>query len=127
MKNKEIINRIQENIIGPQIVMIADRKGNILDCNIGDSIGKIVELNELSYIAKMISIRSEIADYRTLLRGLEMDVSIFADVYALTELVDKDRILIIVIPKIINLLEAINLISNVNIFKEIETELESGR
>jgi len=124
--NKEIISKIQENFSGPQIVMITDTNGNIIDCNIANSIGELVELSELSYIAKMISLRAEVAGYHHLLGGLEVDVSIFKDVFALTSILDKFRILITVVPKTVNLLEAINSLTKFKV-KKLKTELNFDR
>lgn len=128
-ENKGIINKIQENIATPSIAMITDGRGNILDCNIANSIGKIVELCELTYIAKTISLRLEVTSVHHILGGLELDVNIFKDVFAISTLFDKNRILIIVVPKTINLIETINFVSEITkaTVKKIKSELESAR
>ncbi len=128
-ENKNIINRIQEKVVCPSIVMITDERGNILDCNIANSIGKIVELSELTYIAKTISLSLEITSLHHILGGLELDVRIFKDVFAMTTLFDKERVLIVVVPKTINLVETINSVSEITKInvEEIKAKLESER
>ncbi len=128
-ENKDIIKRIQEKIDCPSIVMITNGRGDILDCNIADSIGKIVELCELTYIATTIALSLEVTSLHRILGGLELDVRIFKDVFTLTTLFDKEHVLIIVVPKTINLVQTINSVSKVTKVKieKINAQLELER
>ena len=128
-ENKDMIKRIQEKIDCPSIVMITNGRGDILDCNIADSIAEIVELCELTYIATTIALSLEVTSLHHILGGLELDVRIFKDVFALTTLFDKEHVLIIVVPKTINLVQTINSVSKVTKVKveKIEAQLELER
>jgi len=115
-KAQEILNRVQQNISSPKLAMVVDKDGKILECIITDGIGKIVDLTELTYIAKMIAIRYDVAGYHTILNGLQMDVSVFKHVFALSILMKDDNLLIVIVPKTVDVYDIIHTGEDINNF-----------
>ena len=115
-KAQEILNRVQQNISFPKLAMIVDKEGKILECIITDGIGKIIDLTELTYIARMVAIRYDVAGYHTMLNGLQMDVSVFKHVFALSILMKDDNLLIVIVPKTVNVYDLIHTGEGVNNF-----------
>lgn len=111
---QEIINQVQQIISSPKITIVADKEGEVLEMTVNGQMRKIVDLAELTYIAKVISMRYEVAGYHTLLDGLQMDIGIFKNVFALSTMIDDDKTLIVIVPKTTDLFELIHVGENVN-------------
>jgi len=109
----EIMNQVQEATSSPKVTIVTNKQGEVLELAVNGPMRKVVDLSELTYIAKVISMRYEVAGYRTILDGLQMDVGIFKNVFALSTMIDDDKILIVVIPKTTDLLELIHVGENV--------------
>jgi hypothetical protein len=105
---QEIMNQVQEATSSPKVTIVTDKQGEVLELAVNGPMRKIVDLSELTYIAKVISMRYEVAGYHTILDGLQMDVGIFKNVFALSTMIDDDKTLIVVVPKTTDLLELIH-------------------
>jgi hypothetical protein len=105
---QEIMNQVQEATSSPKVTIVTDKQGEVLELAVNGPMRKVVDLSELTYIAKVISMRYEVAGYHTILDGLQMDVGIFKNVFALSTMIDDDKILIVVVPKTTDLLEIIH-------------------
>lgn len=105
---QEIMNQVQEATSSPKVTIVTDKQGEVLELAVNGPMRKVVDLSELTYIAKVISMRYEVAGYHTILDGLQMDIGIFKNVFALSTMIDDDKILIVVVPKTTDLLEIIH-------------------
>lgn len=105
---QEVMNQVQEATSSPKVTIVTDKQGEVLELAVNGPMRKIVDLSELTYIAKVISMRYEVAGYHTILDGLQMDVGIFKNVFALSTMIDDDKTLIVVVPKTTDLLELIH-------------------
>ena len=117
-KAQEILNKVQQVTASPKIAIVTDLRGEILEMVVNGQMRTIVQLSELSYIAKVISMRYDIADYNKILDGLQMDIGFFKKVYALSTMIEEDKLLIVIIPKTSNLLDLVNIteeIKDINI------------
>ena len=79
-KAQEILNKVQQVTASPKIAIVTDLRGEILEMVVNGQMRTIVQLSELSYIAKVISMRYDIADYNKILDGLQMDIGFFKKV-----------------------------------------------
>lgn len=124
-QHRQIINRIQDFIVGPKLVMIIERKeGKILECVMANSIGEIVEISELPYIARLISLRHDIANFDSILGGLKITVNEFNDAFTFATLIDnKNKILIVITPKTVDLTSVMNLLKDVNTVTVSDSQL----
>lgn len=113
-KAQEIINQVQQVTSSPKVTIVTDKEGEILELAVNGPMRKVVDLAELTYIAKVISMRYEVAGYHTILDGLQMDISIFKHVFTLSTMVGDDKILIVIVPKTTDLLDLIHVGENVN-------------
>jgi hypothetical protein len=112
-KAQEILNRVQQVSASPKIAIITDRRGEILEMIVNGQMSKIVELSELTYIAKVISMRYDVAEYHKILEGLQMDIGFFKHVFTLSTMVEDDKLLIVIIPKTTDLFDLIHITEDV--------------
>ena len=59
-KAQEILNKVQQISSSPKVAIVTDRKGDVLEMIVNGQMGKIIELSELTYIAKVISMRYDV-------------------------------------------------------------------
>jgi hypothetical protein len=64
----------------------------------------------------MIAIRYDVAGYQTILNGLQMDVSVFKHVFALSILMKDDNLLIVIVPKTVDVYDIIHTGEDINNF-----------
>jgi len=106
--DKVTISRVQRHLTCPQVTMVIDKQGSIIECQITESIGKIIDLSELTYIAKLVSLRYDVAQFHAILDGLQMTINIFKHVLTLTTFLNDGKLLIVIVPKNVNLFDLIN-------------------
>jgi hypothetical protein len=112
-KAQEILNKVQQISSSPKVAIVTDRKGDVLEMIVNGQMGKIIELSELTYIAKVISMRYDVADYHKILDGLQMDIGFFKNVFALSTMIDNDKLLMVIIPKTNNLFDLVHIAEDV--------------
>ena len=112
-KAQEILNKVQQVTSSPKIAIITDRKGEVLEMVVNGQMGKIVELSELTYIAKVISMRYDVAEYHKILDGLQMDIGFFKHVFALSTMIDEDKLLMVIVPKTTNPFDLVHIAEDV--------------
>jgi hypothetical protein len=109
MKNKNMLISIQKNTSSIKAVMIIDKEGKILESIVTNSFASIIDVRELNYIAKLISLRFHIVDFHKILDGLQMTVNIFKDILMLVTSFNDD-ILVVITTKTIDLPKTIDAI-----------------
>jgi hypothetical protein len=112
-KAQEILNKVQQVSASPKIAIVTDRIGEVLEMVVNGQMRKIVELSELTYIAKVISMRYDVADYHKILDGLQMDIGFFKHVFTLSTMIDEDKLLIVIIPKTTDLFDLVHITEDV--------------
>lgn len=112
-KAQEILNKVQQVSASPKIAIVADTRGQVLEMIVNGQMSKIVELSELTYIAKVISMRYDVADYNKILDGLQMDIGFFKNVFTLSTMIDEDKLLIVIIPKTTDLFDLVHITEDV--------------
>ena len=112
-KAQEILNKVQQVTSSPKIAMVTDRRGEVLEMVVNGQMGKIVQLSELTYIAKVISMRYDVADYHKILDGLQMDIGFFKHVFTLSTMIDEDKLLVVIIPKTTDLYDLVHITEDV--------------
>ncbi len=112
-KAQEILNKVQQVTSSPKVAMVTDRRGEVLEMVVNGQMGKIIELSELTYIAKVISMRYDVADYHKILDGLQMDIGFFKHVFTLSTMIDEDKLLIVIIPKTTDLFDLVHITEDV--------------
>jgi len=110
---QEILTKVQQLTSSPKVALVTDRNGEILELVVNGQMKKVVDITDLSYIAKTVSMRYEIAGYNKLMDGLQMDIGIFKHVYALSTMIDNDKILMVIVPKTTDLFELIHVAEDV--------------
>jgi hypothetical protein len=112
-KAQEILNKVQQITSSPKVAMVTDEKGKILELVVNGQMRKLVDLAEITYIAKTVSMRYEVAGYHKILDGLQMDISIFKHVFALSTMIDEDKILMVIVPKTTDLFDLVHVAEDV--------------
>ncbi len=54
---QEIMNQVQEATSSPKVTIVTDKQGEVLELAVNGPMRKVVDLSELTYIAKEISKR----------------------------------------------------------------------
>ena len=112
-KAQEILNKVQQVSSSPKIAIVVDKRGDVLEMVVNGQMGKIVQLSELTYITKVIAMRYDLADYNKILDGLQMDIGFFKNVFALSTILEEDKLLIVIIPKATDLLDLVRIAEDV--------------
>ena len=112
-KAQEILNKVQQVSSSPKIAIVVDKRGDVLEMVVNGQMGKIVQLSELTYITKVIAMRYDLADYNKILDGLQMDIGFFKNVFALSTILEEDKLLIVIIPKATDLFELVRIAEDV--------------
>lgn len=112
-KAQEILNKVQQVTSSSKVAIVTDRRGEVLEMVVNGQMGKIVELSELTYIAKVISMRYDVADYHKILDGLQMDIGFFKHVFTLSTMIEEDKLLIVIIPKTTDLFDLVHITEDV--------------
>ena len=112
-KAQEILNKVQQVTSSPKVAIVTDRKGDVLEMVVNGQMRKIVELSELTYIAKVISMRYDVADYNKILDGLQMDIGFFKNVFTLSTMIDEDKLLMVIVPKTTDLFDLVHIAEDV--------------
>lgn len=89
-----MLNSIQK-ISLPSTVMIVDNEGKILESILTDSFAGIINVHELNYITKPISLCFHIVDFHKILGGFQMTVNIFKDLLMLMISFNDDILVVI--------------------------------
>ncbi len=117
-KAQDILNKVQQVTASPKVAIVTNIRGDIMEMVVNGQMDKIIHLSELSYIAKVIAMRYDIAEYNKILDGLQMDIGFFKNVYALSTMVEEDELLIVILPKTSNLSDLITItedVKNINV------------
>jgi len=110
MNNKEILDEIQRNIEELQCAIIVDLQGNIIEHLASKSFfDEMISLDELKYVAKIVSLRFGIVDFDKILHGLEITLNDFSECIMLVTSLDRN-ILIVFVPRNANQTETSNTI-----------------
>jgi len=112
-KAQEILVKVQAISASPKIAIVTDRKGEILEMVVNGAMKKIVDLSEITYIAMVISMRYDVADYDKILDGLQMDLGIFKNTFALSTMIDEDKLLIVIVPKTTDLFDLVHIAEDI--------------
>lgn len=110
MNNKEILDELQRKVKELQYVIIIDLQGNIIEYHTSKSFfDDMMSLDELKYIAKLISLRFGIVGFDKLYSGLEITINVFSEFIMTVTLLDGN-ILIVFVPRNANQTQACNTI-----------------
>jgi hypothetical protein len=88
-KAQEILNKVQQVNSSQRMAMVTDEKEEILELGVNSQIRKLF-LAEIAYNAKADSIRYR-ADYNKILDVLQINISIFINIFALSTMMHKNK------------------------------------
>ena len=78
-EDESVIKFLLEKIPEIGATMIIDREGNLVKHTVSKSFESEIDPHEIEYIAKLIGLRHQVADFNKIRGGLEMTINVFKD------------------------------------------------
>lgn len=104
----ELASSIFESIPDLYALMIIDRMGNLLSYLVSDKCSKGCSLSEIKEIARLVSIRVHVSEFKTILGPIKAAINIFENHFMVGKLIPQNKILVVTIPQDQNLIEKLN-------------------
>jgi len=111
----DIVGKLTKIIPDIQLLIILDKKGNLLSYLCSEGCTNDHDLNDFHNLAKLVSIRYRIGDFDKLMGGLETTINVFKNKTMFVRGLEDDNILVVSVPKKYeNLIDTLNAIQTLN-------------
>jgi len=95
----DIVGKLTKIITDIQLLIILDKKGNLLSYLCSEDCTKDHDLTDFRNLAKLVSIRYRIGGFDKLLGGLETTINVFKNKTLFVRGLQDDNILVVSVPK----------------------------
>jgi len=111
----DIVGKLTKIIPNIQLLIILDKKGNLLSYLCSEDCTKDHDLTDFRNLAKLVSVRYRIGGFDKLLGGLETTINVFKNKTMFVRGLQDDNILVVSVPKKYeNLIDTLNAIQTLN-------------